>query len=231
MRYTGSELELFRNAINWKRYYARCLSRFVSGDVLEVGAGLGGTTPALSNANVRTWLCLEPDAKMLGPLKQAINALGKAYEASTGTIDDLGQRQFDSILYIDVLEHIQDDALELKKAAARLRAGGHLVVLSPAHQWLFTEFDRALGHYRRYSRKELAALGPNELSLKEAFYLDSVGVVASLANRVLLKQALPTETQIQFWDKTLVPLSRVLDPCFARKLGKSVVAVWTKPRA
>lgn len=63
--------------------------------------------------------------------------------------------RFDTILYIDVLEHIADDRAELVEAARRLNPGGYLVVLSPAHQWLFTAFDAAIGHVRRYTAKSL----------------------------------------------------------------------------
>jgi hypothetical protein len=63
--------------------------------------------------------------------------------------DQLHGQQFDSIIYIDVLEHIDADRDELERAANALQPGGFLVVLAPSHQWLYTALDKALGHYRR----------------------------------------------------------------------------------
>jgi hypothetical protein len=59
--------------------------------------------------------------------------------------------------------------------------------------------------------------------------LDSAGLLASLANRLLLRSAMPSPEQIAFWDRVLVPISRVLDTLFGRRLGKTVVAVWSRP--
>jgi hypothetical protein len=139
----------------------------------------------------------------------------------------LGER-FDTILYIDVLEHIEDDRAELAASGARLRPGGHIVVLAPAHQWLYSPFDKAIGHFRRYSKPSLLATAPPGLLAVAAYYLDAVGVAASLANRVLLRASLPTYAQIVFWDRVLVPCSRAIDPMLARSVGKSVVAIWTR---
>ena len=52
-------------------------------------------------------------------------------------------------------------------------------------------------------------------------------MAASLANRLLLRASMPTDGQIKFWDRILVPVSRVIDPVLARSVGKSVVAIWT----
>jgi hypothetical protein len=100
--------------------------------------------------------------------------------------------------------------------------------LAPAHQWLFTPFDQAIGHYRRYTRPMLAALTPESLEIRRLIYMDSVGLAASLANRLLLRQSMPTPRQIAVWDKLMVRLSRVVDPLIGRNFGKSVVAVWRK---
>jgi hypothetical protein len=64
----------------------------------------------------------------------------------------------------------------------------------------------------------------------KAFYLDSVGLLASAANRLLLKQSLPTARQIQVWDNFMVPCSRLLDPLTGYLAGKSVVAVWERSK-
>ena len=59
-------------------------------------------------------------------------------------------------------------------------------------------------------------------------YLDSAGMLASAANRMLLKSAMPTERQILTWDRLLVPASRAIDPLFAGRVGKSVLGVWRR---
>ena len=65
------------------------------------------------------------------------------------------------------------------------------------------------------------------MKLKRAVYLDSCGLCASLGNRLLLQQNLPTANQILFWDRRLVPVSRILDPLLFFKVGKSILGVWT----
>ena len=142
-----------------------------------------------------------------------------------------GGADFDLVLMLDVLEHIEDDAAEMARAAEWLRPGGHVVALSPAHQWLFTPFDRAIGHYRRYTRKTLAALTPPGLELVRLGYLDSVGLLASLGNRLLLGRSMPTPRQVATWDTFMVPVSRVVDPALGFAVGKSVLGVWRHPAA
>ncbi len=71
-------------------------------------------------------------------------------------------------------------------------------------------------------------VGPASLKLERVFYLDSVGMLASFANRAFLKSSQPTPGQIATWDRFMVPVSKLLDPCLGRRLGKSVIAVWQR---
>jgi SAM-dependent methyltransferase len=231
-QYVGDELELFSQATVWKSYFRRQITPFLGAEVLEVGAGLGGTTKLLCRQGHASWLCLEPDPELAGLLSQAQQRgdLPESCQVEVGTLAQLPPyQQFDTILYIDVLEHIQDDRRELERAATHLKPGGHLVVLGPAHPWLYSPFDEAIGHYRRYTRPSLRALTPEGTVLVRSVYLDSVGMLASLGNRLLLKHARPTTKQIAFWDKVLVRGSRVLDPILLHSLGKSVLSVWRRP--
>lgn len=66
------------------------------------------------------------------------------------------------------------------------------------------------------------------MRIEAEFYLDGVGVLASLANRAMLRQTQPTLRQVLFWDRALIPLSRQLDPLTGRSFGRSVVTVWQK---
>lgn len=229
--YVGSELLLFSKAINWKAYYGRMIKKFLAGDVLEVGAGIGAGAHILCDGSQKRWVCLEPDAGMSATIRARIEdgSLPGCCEARNGTILDLDdENRFDAIVYIDVLEHIKDDTDELSKAAGLLKESGFLIVISPAHQWLYTPFDREIGHYRRYSRKSLLKVAPPSLRCVKLCYLDSIGMLASIGNRVFLKSSMPSAEQIGFWDKRLVPLSIFIDPLLRHQLGKSVLGVWCK---
>jgi SAM-dependent methyltransferase len=225
--YRGAELELFARAQNWKRYWAGHIKPFLGPRVLEVGAGIGTNTPLLSGGSME-WTCLEPDGKFASVLAERQRTIPSAGTRTVnGLISDLPNiPAFDSIIYIDVLEHIEDDFAEVAAATARLRSNGTLIVLSPAHSWLTSEFDAAVGHYRRYSSKRMLALTRSELEIVSLRQLDSVGTIASLANKLILSSAVPTLSQILFWDRFMVPMSRVIDSLLAYRFGKSIVAVW-----
>lgn len=227
--YVGEELDLFSRATNWKNYYRRFLKKYLGNTVLEVGAGIGATTLSLCDGSNERWVCLEPDSELSKQIDLLLREgrLSPCCEVVNGTVNDVSG-QFDSVIYIDVLEHIEDDGAELKLAATHLKPGGFLIVLSPAHQTLYTAFDRAIGHYRRYDKNALIGIGPALLQGVEFIYLDSVGALASLGNKFLLKSSMPTFQQIAFWDKGLIPLSRIIDPILHYKVGKTIIGVWQR---
>lgn len=230
-QYVGSELEVFARAQRWKRYLAAQMERFVFGDVLEVGAGIGAITQSLAHLPRRTWTCLEPDAALVQRLKASVQALPQLAGISVriGTLRDLPpDKNYDCILYVDVLEHIEDDHAEFAAATQLLRSGGHLILLCPAHQWLYTPFDQAIGHYRRYDRRGFKSLRAPSATMVRLRYLDSVGLAASVANRLVLRSASPTEAQVLFWDRALVRTSVVLDPLLGYRIGKSILGIWRR---
>jgi hypothetical protein len=129
---------------------------------------------------------------------------------------------------MDVLEHIEDDAGELARAAGHLEAGGHVVVLSPALPSLLTEFDAAIGHFRRYTKTTLRAAVPPGVKEETLVYLDGLGALLSLGNRLVLHSERPKKSQILFWDRIIVPVSRFTDKLMAYSTGRSILGVWRK---
>jgi SAM-dependent methyltransferase len=229
MQYPGNELELFADAVQWKSYVRDRLGPFIQGRILEVGAGIGGFTEFLSPLAPAEWYCLEPDQALLDELvrRRKAGRTPATIRPVHGRLADLleGER-FDTILYLDVLEHIADDRAEADLAAARLRPGGHLIVLGPAFQFVFSPFDAAIGHHRRYTRTTLERVRPKALQSCASYYLDAPGLLLSLGNRLLLRRTAPRPADIAFWDRRIVPLARFLDPLVGNRFGRSVVAVW-----
>jgi SAM-dependent methyltransferase len=230
-KYVGSELDLFAAARNWKAYWSREIQPFLTGDILEVGAGIGSNTRLLDPGGDGRWVCLEPDPELIAQLLKNVSETQprRTYETVCGTLTSLAGQEFDTIIYIDVLEHIENDREELMRAASHLRPSGRLIVLSPAHQRLFSPFDAAIGHFRRYNGPMLRRISPASLRLERMRYLDCAGLILSAANRLFLRQSMPTRAQLRFWDQRIVPVSRVLDRLFFFGLGKTIIAVWSKP--
>lgn len=229
--YEGCELGLFADAVNWKAYVARHLAPHVTGRVLEVGAGIGSNITNLTNDRVREWVALEPDPRLTAEIERKCRAgeLPAYCGTLTGTLEDIpSQERFDTILYVDVLEHIDGDRSEVDKAARLLAPGGRLVILAPAHQFLYSAFDRSIGHFRRYNMGSLRDLSPARCRVARLFMLDSGGFFLSLANRVILRSAMPTKAQIAVWDQMVVPISRITDRLSGFCFGKTVVIVWQR---
>ena len=226
-QYMGSELEIFAHATHWKSYVQSKLRPYLVGDVLEVGAGIGGTTQALNDGTQQRWICLEPDAEFAKKIRSLPHL--QNCEVLVGMLPDIKSRdKFDAILYIDVLEHIKEDAAELNQAAQHLKPNGVIIVLAPAFPWLYTPFDAAIGHFRRYTRNSLRAIAPRGLREEKSIYLDAFGVLASAGNLLFLQAPKASVGQMQFWDNCLVPLSRFMDRLLAYSLGRSVLSIWRK---
>lgn len=230
MRYPGGELELFKHARGWKRYWSGQAAPWVEGRVLDAGCGIGASAEWVAGPRVTGYCFLEPDATLLGqvPAFAEHPVLARA-ERIAGTTADLHGRAFDTILYIDVIEHIADARAELHRAGGLLAPGGKLIVLVPALPCLYSPFDAAIGHHRRYTEAMLRAELPNDLRVERLRYLDSAGALLSLGNRLLLRAAHPTPSQVRFWDRRIVPLSRVLDALIGFSIGRSLLCVARKP--
>jgi hypothetical protein len=150
-------------------------------------------------------------------------------ERIRGTTSDLSGRRFDTILYLDVIEHIEDAKAELHRAVDLLEPGGHLLIVVPAFNFLYSPFDKAIGHFRRYDRKILVNEMPVRMERLTTRYLDSLGMLMSLGNKFFLKQSEPKLTQVLFWDRNVVPLSRMTDKVVFHSFGRSLLSISRKP--
>ena len=232
--YVGSELFIFKSAFNWKKYWAGIIFPHISGDILEVGAGIGANISSIYNTKVKSWSAVEPDKSLLDEFERQIEIekLEININLINGTARDVKEGSyFDVILYIDVLEHIENDSAEINEVLNLLKPGGRIIILAPAHKILFTEFDIAVGHYRRYNKKYIRKLmNSKSQSLEETklIYLDFLGGALSLINRFVLNQSHPSRSQIVFWDGVIIPISKIFDKLLRFQVGKSILAIYTR---
>jgi SAM-dependent methyltransferase len=181
------------------------------GRVLDAGAGTGTFTETISRIADEV-VALEPDARFVELLRERFENEPRV-RVVHGETESLGATagEFDAIVCFNVLEHVPDDARALHAFCERLRTGGALLLLVPAHPSLISPFDDAVGHVRRYSRGQLAQLLRDAGFAVEALrHVNPVGAVGWLVRMRLLRQREWPSTSFRAFDR-LVPLLRPLD--------------------
>ncbi len=223
--YSGKELQLFRHAVNWKKYFSEKIRPYISGDVLEVGAGLGGNIPFLMNDSVTSWTCLEPDKNLSDKI-----SVEERIQKINGTLKDIeNSLRYNCIIYIDVLEHIENDAAEIQSASRFLKENGRIIILSPAYNYLMSDFDKEIGHYRRYHTSTLRAVMKTGMLMEEKiFYLESAGIILLLINKFITRKKYPSAANIKIWDRLVIPVSKITDAISGYLFGKTIIGIWKK---
>jgi SAM-dependent methyltransferase len=208
----------------------------LGGRMLEVGAGAGTITRKLADRYPDCRLvALEPAENMV-PALAAYAALSDRVTVHQGTLADYardGAGVFDAVLYLNVLEHVEDDAAEVRLAAEVLRPGGALLVFGPGLEALYSDLDYKAGHYRRYSPGQLRRLAEQAgLVVERACYFDLLGVPPYYLVYKLLRQTEISGSTMWGYDWVVVPASRLLQRLLGRPpFGKNVVLVAIRPAA
>ena len=228
--YSGGELEVMSIAHNYRRYWMSKIPSLPSDShVLEVGAGIGSNVVQLLEMFNKVSL-IEPDKGQEAILREKFKdqVMTSKLVIRSGYHEMLSSDKFDLILYIDVLEHIESDLAEIQLASSKLQPNGRLFLVVPAFQALFSNYDRKLSHYRRYSKKNLRGVTPSNLEVESLFFLDSVGLLGVVLNRILHTTSLSL-VAVRVWDVILIPVSIVLDRfIFKHRFGKSLVLIAKK---
>jgi len=203
----------------------------VKGRVLEVGCGVGTFTRSIiSKCSFDSLLSIDVSEEAVefcrGTLKSpALNFMHSDVMDINGS--------FDCIICMNVLEHIQDDRSALLHLLEILAPNGFIFLLVPAHITLFSDFDRAAGHFRRYSKKAMRSLLLNNLDNKnielEQYYFNSVGAVGYYFVYKILNKMPKSDTSVEigFFDTAIVPLLRIVEPKWL-PFGLSLISVIRK---
>jgi glycosyltransferase involved in cell wall biosynthesis len=199
---------------------------YVGRRVLEVGAGTGTITQFLRG---RDRVCAtEVDSQYLQLLERRFEhdpqIRTTMFDLDKPVPDAVASQRFDTVICLNVLEHIEDDGAALRRMCEVLEDDGRLVLLVPAHQFLFGEMDTAIGHYRRYARPSLLALLEREgFSLETDMMINALSTPGWFLNGRILKRTSVPGLQARLANR-LVPLFR-LERKLNLPFGLSVIAV------
>jgi SAM-dependent methyltransferase len=222
-------LELLESAVRYNSWLAAKLTPFLGENNLELGAGHGTLTALV--ATKRNVVASEPSGAGRAVLLQRF----ASHPRVSSIIADLAElpavEAFDCVYSVNVLEHVADDVALVKRSADVLRPGGHFVAIVPAGDWLYSSFDAAIGHHRRYGHADRvrlsAELASGDKPLKLVAYrtFNPVGALAWFLRMRLLKRSRIPAADLERFDQ-MVPLLQQLDrvPCgFGQNLLLSFV--------
>jgi SAM-dependent methyltransferase len=229
-QYFARDLEAMAGAGRYHQWIADLLSPYLGRRVAEVGAGCGNFTPFLAKAGAREIVSYEPSDNMF-PLLQASAARlpgASAVHAFFGE-ESSPPAPFDAAVYINVMEHVEHDGREVARVFQALKPGGHLGIFVPALPFLYSKFDRQVGHYRRYTKPGLVALLRQAgFEVPFARYLDLPGVFIWWVAFTLGGCTL-TPGIVSPYDRFVIPVIRAFESIFPAPLGKNLIAVGRKP--
>ncbi len=217
-------------ARNYNQWLFSLVSPYLGKKVIEVGPGLGTMTQQiLSLPGTEKYLGIEPNLDCFEVLMNRYGGtsgfmcLNTSIEAFN--IDELKGENFDTVVSVNVLEHIQND-VEMVKAITRvLGPGGKIVFLIPAIPWAFGDIDKAVGHYRRYSVKMVHNLFKlANIKVEKVHFANFPGLLGWLYNTKVSIKHQQDDQQIGLFDK-LVPFIRKVENIVLPPIGLSIVAV------
>ncbi len=208
---------------------------YCHGHVLEIGSGIGNISQyflrdnlSVTLTDLRQTYCevLEQKFKNYPNLKGIIkvNLTHPNFETEYANL----LASFDSIVALNVVEHIENDSLALANCYKLLKPNGHVVILVPAYKWLFNKFDVGLEHFRRYTKKRLVQLiAGNNFEIKHSQYFNAVAIAGWFVSGTILRRETIAEGQMGLFNK-LVPILKIIDKVIANRFGISTICVGVK---
>jgi SAM-dependent methyltransferase len=218
-------LEALTEAKNYNAWVASLVAPYLGDHPIEIGSGIGTYGDLWLDAGLPRLTVSDVEPVMVDRLR------GRYADDSRVTVLELDlleapPAQHSAVVALNVLEHIEDDVAGLRAAARLLHPGGAVVVFVPAFQFAMSRFDRAVGHYRRYTADSLrttyeeAGLAPENIH-----YVNAPGLLAWTIGMRLLRMTPGEGVVLRSWDRTVVPAARRIEARWHPPFGQSLLAV------
>ncbi len=230
--YEGHDLEALAEMPNYYRWIMDCFSQYVCGRVIEYGAGVG-TVSAYLRPLARHLTLVEPSPGLFEALKGKfsgapdVDVVAATLEQHAATVADAS---IDTIIIVNVLEHIEDDRAAMAELGRMLRPGARLLIFVPALELLMSRLDRDHGHFRRYHSRDIRArISDANLEVQMIRYFDILGVAPWFILNTLLGTTGFNPRLVRLYDRVGIPVTRALETRMSPPFGKNIIAVGRKP--
>jgi len=223
-------LSVIEKADRFNEWMYKTIAPHCEGKIIEIGSGIG---------NISQFFIADKKEIVLSDLRDNYcEILKRKFENPVIKIDlvnpDFNQKHaellgtFDTLFALNVVEHIKDDVQAIANCKKLLKAGGTMIILVPAFQSLYNNFDVELEHFRRYTQKSLKSIiVQNDLEVKHLFSFNLIGILGwFVSGRILKKKTIPKGQMGLF--NLLVPIFKLADFVTFKKIGLSVICVAKK---
>ena len=229
--YVIRDQQRMRRARNYFEWQARLVCPHLGRRVLEIGCGVGNFTRHLLDRELI--IGIDVEAECLAELDRNFGHRGNVIAHRMDVLDDafaaFRNHRIDSVVCLNVLEHVSDDRRALRQLASLLPPGGRSVLIVPAFSALYGPIDKRLGHFRRYSKASLQSIATaTGFRVERLCYMNSVGFLGWWFNARILKKEEQSEAQIALFDTLLVPVLSRIEKLLPPPFGQSLFVVLAK---
>jgi 2-polyprenyl-3-methyl-5-hydroxy-6-metoxy-1,4-benzoquinol methylase len=231
-RYAADDLETMSEAVRYQAHVFGLVRPYLGTRVLEVGCGIGTMSrQILETSDHLRLVCIEPNANCAARADDELRGQERVTIRKCHLEEcdraDLRRQHFDTIVCVNVLEHIEDDiqALTLFQEVVA-GAGGQVLIYVPAVQGIYGPHDAALGHHRRYSKRSLtAAFAAAGLEMVMVKYTNPIGLLGWMYNLYISGNTEHSSHQVRFFDRFVAPWALPLERIVTPPIGLSLFAV------
>jgi SAM-dependent methyltransferase len=230
------DVETMGLAKNYYRWIYELFSPYLGHRIVEVGAGTGYFSKLLLEGTPQSLFLVEPSQAMHEILSKEVRLLNSSaiimtYNASFNEVNETIKSisQPDSIIYVNVMEHISDDEAELRAIYNTLDKGGRVFIFVPALPCLYGDFDRRVGHWRRYTKAELEDKCRRAgFKILRAKYFDLIGIIPWWLVYCVLKSTRTGGWAAGIYDRFVVPFQKRIESFAPPVVGKNLFLVAEK---
>jgi len=221
---------LLATAESYNNWIYRNIAPFIKNRILDVGCSIGNITKFLLNRDMV--IGIDKSSEAIEIISQNFSAHKNFKALNMDVIDEkvpsLAAEGIDTILCLNLLEHIEDDVKALNNLHSTLSEDGRLIILVPVIEWLFGSMDKADNHFRRYSKSEINnKLARTNFYIEKQFYMNLLGIAGWYLNGKVFKNRVVPENHYSLYAR-LVPFIARIEGFIKPPIGLSLVTVCRK---